>query len=43
MARAQLALGKRPEARAIVKLVAATHPDFGGESLRRRFEQVLAV
>ena len=42
LAKAQLALGKRAQARAIVKLVAATHPDFGGPALRREYEAVLA-
>jgi tetratricopeptide (TPR) repeat protein len=42
MAQAQLALGKRPQARAIVKLVQATHPDFGGDALRQQFQRVLA-
>ncbi len=41
LAQAQLALGKRQQARAIVKLVQATHPDFGGAALRKQFEQVL--
>ncbi len=42
LAQAQLALGKKTQARSIVKLVQATHPDFGGAALRKQFEQVLA-